>query len=52
MTKSAAIFLLQFFDNISRNLEEYEVKKERKRVKKSYGVFQAFQKDCPKEHYH
>jgi len=36
MAKSAAIFLLQFFDNISKNLGKYEVKKEGKWVKKSY----------------
>ncbi len=48
MAKSAAIFLLQFFDNISKNLGKYEVKKEGKRVKKSYWYFPGISKGFSK----
>jgi len=51
MAMSAAIFLLQFFDNLSKNIGNFEVKKEGKKSKNLTGIFQAFQKDFPKEFY-
>ena len=44
IVKSAAIFLLQFFDNLSKNLGKFEIKKEEKQVKKSYWYFPGISK--------
>ena len=49
MAKSATIFLLQFFDNLFKNLESFEVKKKGKRIKKSYRYFPGISKEFSKE---
>ena len=49
MAKSAAIFLLQFFNNISKNLGKYEVKKKENGLKNLTGIFQEFQKNFSKK---
>src|SRR5436190_684275 len=48
MAKSAAIFLLKFFNNLSRNIGNFEVKKEGKRIKKSYWYFPGISKGFSK----
>jgi hypothetical protein len=48
MAKSAAIFLLRFFDNISKNIGKFTVKKEGKRIKKPYWYFPGIPKGFSK----
>jgi hypothetical protein len=47
MVKSGAIFLLKLFDNFSKNSGKFEVKREGKKIKKSYWYFSGISKGFP-----
>jgi hypothetical protein len=48
MIKSGAIFLLRFFDNLSKNIGKFEKKLEGKKIKKSYWYFPGIPKGFAK----
>ena len=48
MAMSAAIFLLRFFDGLSKNIGNFEVKKEGKKIKKPYWYFPGISKGFSK----